>query len=112
MHISTISRALKRNSKRLTYNANYALILSKERKRESYKHHVFDANMERHINNQLMNDQWSPEQIKGCCDLKDIPMVSVARIYQYICKEQANGGRLYLHLALRWRKKRLNRKHH
>lgn len=113
VHKSTISRELKRNSKRRSYNANYALMLSKERKRESYKHHVFDVNMERHINNQLINHQWSPEQIKGRCDLKDIPMVSVERIYQYIYKEQANGGRLYLHLrtARRWRKKRLNRKH-
>lgn len=113
VHKSTISRELKRNSKKRSYNASYAEVLAKERKRESYKHRIFDINMECHINIKLANDQWSPEQIKGRCDLAGIPMVSIERIYQYIYEEQASGGTLYLHLrtARRWRKKRLNRKH-
>jgi IS30 family transposase len=35
VHKSTICRELKRNSKKRSYNANYASTLSKERKRES-----------------------------------------------------------------------------
>jgi len=113
VHKSTISRELKRNSKKRSYSANYAVILAKERKCESYKHHVFDANMKQYINKKLTQYQWSPEQIKGRCDLDNIPMVSIERIYQYIYEDQAKAGDLYKHLrtARRWRKKRLNRKH-
>jgi len=110
---STVSREIKRNSKRRSYNATYAIILTKERKHDSYKHHVFDMNMEQYINRKLTLYQWSPEQVKGRCDLDKIPMVSVERIYQYIYEDRAKGGSLYQHLrtARRWRKKRLNRKH-
>ena len=113
VHKSTISRELKRNSKKRSYNANYAAMLSKERKCESYKHHVFDINMKQYINKNLVLYQWSPEQIKGRCDLDNISMVSIERIYQYIYQDQSNGGFLYTHLrtARRWRKKRLNQKH-
>jgi len=113
VHKSTISRELKRNSKKRNYNASHAEMLAKERKRESYKHHVFDGNMERYIHKQLTNNQWSPEQIKGRCDLDAFAMVSIERIYQYIYQDQAKGGSLYTHLrtARRWRKKRLHKKH-
>lgn len=113
VHKSTISRELKRNSKKRSYNAHFASTLSKERKRESYKHAVFDQNMKQYIDKKLIHNQWSPEQIKGRCDLDGIPMVSTERIYQYIYANQTEGGYLYLHLrtARRWRRKRLNRKH-
>lgn len=113
VHKSTISRELKRNSKKRSYEANYATMLSKERQHESYKNHVFDENMKRYIDSKLIHNQWSPEQIKGRCDLDKISMVSIERIYQYIYQDQAQGGLLYQHLrtARRWRKKRLNRKH-
>ena len=110
---STISRELKRNGKKRSYNAHFAITISKERRKEAYKHSVFDSNMKHYINDKLNNKQWSPEQIKGRCDIENIPMVSIERIYQYIYENQAKGGLLYKHLrtARRWRKKRLNRKH-
>lgn len=113
VHKSTISRELKRNSKKRGYNANHAVIVSKERKRESYKHHVFNSTMRKHIDLKLRKNQWSPEQIKGRCDLDRTSMVSIERIYQYIYEDQSKGGNLYLDLrtARRWRKKRSNRKH-
>ncbi len=113
VHKSTISREVKRNSKKRVYSALFAQLVSAERKKESYKHSVFDINMQCYIDDKLMNHQWSPEQIKGRCDLNEIIMVSVERIYQYIYKNQDQGGLLYQHLrtARRWRKKRLNRKH-
>lgn len=113
VHKSTISRELRRNSKKRGYNGSYAIKMSLERKKESYKHHAFDENMKRYINRKLTCNQWSPEQIKGRCDLDKISMVSIERIYQYIYQNQSEGGTLYLHLrtARRWRKKRLHRKH-
>lgn len=113
VHKSTISRELKRNSKKRSYHAKYAQTISDERRKEAYKHSVFDINMKRYIDDKLINHQWSPEQIKGRCDFEGITMVSVERIYQYIYENQAQNGTLYLHLrtARRHRKKRLNRKH-
>jgi len=113
VHKSTISRELKRNSKKRSYHAAHACYVSKERKQESYKHHVFNDTMKRYIDINLRNNQWSPEQIKGRCDLDRLPMVSIERIYQYIYQDQSKGGNLYLDLrtARRWRKRRLNRKH-
>lgn len=110
---STISRELKRNSKKRSYNAQFAITISKERRKEAYKHTVFDTNMKRYIDHKLKNYQWSPEQIKGRCDIQGIAMVSVERIYQYIYSNQSQGGLLYKHLrtARKWRRKRLNRKH-
>jgi len=69
--------------------------------------------MKQIIDKKLVNYQWSSEQIKGRCDLDNVPMVSIERIYQYIYEDQSNGGLLYTHLrtARRWRKRRLNRKH-
>lgn len=113
VHKSTISREIRRNSKKRVYNAGHANTVSNERKRESYKHSVFDAPMKHYIDKALVQKQWSPEQIKGRCDLEGIAMVSVERIYQYIYQDQSRGGLLYEHLrtARRWRKKRLHRKH-
>ena len=113
VHKSTISREIKRNSKKRVYNGFYAQSVSCERKKEAYKHSVFDAPMKRYIEKSLMDKQWSPEQIKGRCDLGGIAMVSVERIYQYIYWDQSQGGLLYkeLRTARRWRKKRLHRKH-
>lgn len=113
VHKSTISRELKRNGKKRSYNASHAITVSQERRKEAYKHLIFDLNMERHIINKLTNQQWSPQQVKGRCDLEGIAMVSVERIYQYIYQDQAQGGQLYKHLrtARRQRKKRLNIRH-
>ena len=113
VHKSTISRELKRNSKKRSYNAAHAIMVNKERKQESYKHYIFNINMEQYIKKKLVSYQWSPEQIKGRCDLDKVPMVSTERIYQYIYEDQSEGGLLYQHLrtARRWRKKRLNKKH-
>ena len=107
VHKSTICRELKRNSKKRSYNANFAIEVSTERRKETYKHSVFDMNMKRYIRDKLIAKQWSPEQIKGRCDLEGIAMVSVERIYQYIYWDQSQGGVLYKHLrtARRWRKK-------
>lgn len=64
-------------------------MLTKERKGESYKHYVFDINMERYIDKKLTKNQWSPEQIKGRCNLDAIAIVSIERIYQYIYENQS-----------------------
>lgn len=70
VHKSTIGRELKRNSKKRTYNASFAITISKERKSEAYKHTVLNTSMKRYIEDKMINHQWSPEQIKVRCDLQ------------------------------------------
>lgn len=53
--------------------------------------------MERIIKLFLTKRQWSPEQIVGHCKNKDIPMVSVERIYQFIREDKECDGSLYKH---------------
>lgn len=45
-----------------------------------------------------INQQWSPEQIKGRCDQKNQPMLSRAGIYNYVWRDYAQGGTLYTNL--------------
>ena len=113
VHKSTISRELKRNGKKRTYTASHAITVSKERRKEAHKHSIFDAAMKQYITDKITSQQWSPQQIKGKCDLDGVAMVYVEHIYQYIYWDQLQGGLLYQHLrtARRRCKKRLHTKH-
>lgn len=96
VHPSSIGRELKRNAtKSGKYNAEFAVLLTKERKeRYSFKR-KFTKIIEQRIRDYLIKDQWSPEQIVGWCKRLEIEMVSVERIYQFIRKDKENGGQLY-----------------
>lgn len=96
---STISRELKRNSsKRGRYQAEKANIYANERKERFAYNRKFTINVKNTVDEYLKNEQWSPEQIVGYCQKKNIEMVSVERIYQYIRLDKANGGCLYKEL--------------
>ena len=45
-----------------------------------------------------MTQHWSPEQIKGRCQKNSQPILSTGAIYNYIWRDQAQGGTLYRHL--------------
>ena len=97
---SSVYRELKRNSKpRGSYKANYAQELAEERKDLGHLKTRFTDRMKRIITAKLLL-QWSPEQIKGWCDIEalPIPMVSHERICQYIWADKKQGGSLYLDL--------------
>ncbi len=92
-------RELSRNAlKRGGYNSDKAQMFYEIRKERFAKHRKFTPEMERTIRYYLTQEQWSPDQIKYYCALKDIPMVSVESIYQFIRQDKANGGCLYKHL--------------
>jgi IS30 family transposase len=98
---STISRELKRNSKRPgKYSGLRAQIYANERKERFCKNRIFTANMQKIIREKLSRQQWSPEQIHGHCKVNNIPMVSHERIYQFIYQDKAEGGLLYKHLRV------------
>ncbi|MCP5062256.1 MAG: IS30 family transposase [Ignavibacteriae bacterium] len=99
IHHSTVYRELNRNSRpRGSYDANYANQYAEIRKERFAKTRKLNREMISFIKNKLETDQWSPEQIKGHCIRKNIPMVSHERIYQFIYEDMAKGGSLHNHL--------------
>ncbi len=96
---STISRELRRN---LTHRGNYSPKQAQElyeiRKERFNLSRKFTFEKQKIIDKYLINEQWSPEQIKGYCDKNNIEMVSTERIYQYIRKDKENKGTLYKNL--------------
>lgn len=104
---STISRELKRNSKRTgKYSACRAQEYANERKDRFCKNRIFTSQMQQIIYEKLSEQQWSPEQIHGYCKANDIPMVSHERIYQFIYQDKAEGGMLYKYLRVASKKYR------
>lgn len=96
---STLYREFERNKqKRGGYNGAFAQELSDERKERFSKQRKMNPTMEKYITNKLIQEQWSPEQIKGYCDANNIDMVSHERIYQFIWEDKQHGGTLHQHL--------------
>lgn len=96
---STVTREIGRNSTPTgLYRSKHAQMLADENLKEGHYKKKFTASMEKLIREKLGEHQWSPEQICGRCALDDIDMVSHERIYQFIWKDKANGGRLYQQL--------------
>lgn len=96
---SCISRELKRNKlKRGGYNPQKAQEYANIRKERFCHNRGFTKAVKDFIDDKLIQEQWSPEQIVGYCKKQKISMVSVERIYQYIRGNKKDGGKLYLQL--------------
>lgn len=111
---STIYREIKRNSRKFgVYNPDYANMLAEERKERFCQNRRFDSCKQKLIDNWIIEEQWSPEQIKGYCDKAGIDMVSHERIYQYIRLDKLNGGNIfkYLRHKLKHRNRPVSGKH-
>jgi len=109
-----ISRELKRNKlKRGSYNPQKAQESANIRKERFCNNRCFTKIIKSFIDDQLIQEQWSPEQIVGHCNKHKIRMVSVERIYQYIRQDKKDGGKLCLQLRhqLKHRKRPLSGKH-
>ena len=96
---TTIYREINRNSKRQgSYNPDFAHELYGERKERFASNRKFTPSIEKYVRDQIVQEQWSPEQIVGYCKLHKIPMVSHERIYAYVREDKRQGGNLYTHL--------------
>ena len=104
-HKSTISREVKRNADGRSgeYRADLAQRKSQGRHNEKRKKITLCAEIEARILNYL-TQEYSPEQIKGRCNLKSKAMVSIERIYQYIWEDKKRGGLLYTYLRNKGKK--------
>lgn len=107
---SVVSRELKRNrTGKGKYTAKHAQMLCDIRKERFCRARKLDASMEKLIRGYIVQEQWSPEQIKGYCDRQGIPMVSHERIYQLV--RQDKGLRGHTRHKLKHRKRPVNGKH-
>lgn len=96
VHKATIGRELARNTGGRGYRPKQADQLAQQRKQLRVRPRITPKQWQRV--EQLLRQQWSPEQIAGRFTIEGQPSISHERIYQYIYAEKARGGKLYLHL--------------
>ena len=110
-HKSTINRELNRNGSISYYDPEKAQKKVEHRRKTALKSVRFTEEMKKLVILHL-KEEWSPDQIHGRCKADNIDMVSHESIYQYVWKDQKNGGELYKHLrnSHKKKKKRYNAK--
>lgn len=104
VHKSTISREIRRNTGQRGYRPKQAQQKALERRDKASKR-VGAADWEKI--DQLIELDWSPEQISGYLRKEQLLLVSHEWIYQHIYQDKGNGGMLWKHL--RSQKKRRKR---
>ena len=104
---SVISRELSRNCDKRSkkYDADLAQCKYRQRQRYKPKYIRFTEDV-RQLVDELLNKDYSPEQIAGRTKIEKKPCVSTERIYQYVWKDKKDGGNLYTHLRHKGRKYR------
>ncbi|MFY7732524.1 MAG: IS30 family transposase, partial [Bacteroidia bacterium] len=105
---STISNEKKRNKNTDgLYDADTANNLA-ARRRKNKKPYKFNEKIKKSIEN-LLEQQYSPEQIVGVLKKENTLTMSHEWIYQHIYEDKKNGGKLYENLRQKrkYRKKRL-----
>lgn len=105
VHPSTITRELVRGSGQRGYRPKQADELACARKQKRYRARIPATTWA--LVEQLLRQDWSPEQVAGWLAKEQHIRVSHERIYQYIYADKAGGGTLFQHL--RCRKKRRKR---
>lgn len=93
---STISRELRRNKGLRGYRPKQAHTLAQHRKQERDRRQIPESGWTRV--EQLLLEDWSPEQISGWLAQEEGLKVSHERIYQYVYEDKRRGGDLHLHL--------------
>jgi len=105
VHKSTISRELKRNSGLRGYRPKQAHQLPESRKAQHKKRRIEKSHWERVED--LLREDWSPEQVSNWLLLNEGIQVSHEWIYLYIYQSMKAGDDLHTHL--RCQKKRRKR---
>jgi len=106
-HKSTISRELTRNRTASGYWASYAQTSARQRRRQSHQTRISEKTWQ--TVEQLLAQDWSPQQITGRLRLERQPSVSPERIYLYIYADKRRGGTLHQHLRSQKQQRRRDR---
>ena len=93
---STISRELRRNKGLKGYRPEQAHRLAQNRKKERDRTRIPESTWARV--EQLLREDWSPEQISGWLTREEGVSVSHERIYQHVYEDKRCGGDLHRHL--------------
>ena len=93
---STISRELRRNKGLKGYRPEQAHRLAQNRKKERDRTRIPKSTWARV--EQLLREDWSPEQISGWLTREEGVSVSHERIYQHVYEDKRRGGDLHRHL--------------
>lgn len=99
---STISREVRRNAWRTdgrSYWVDKAQSYTNERRRVSRRNAQFTKEEWAFVED-LLREDWSPEQIVGWCARFGILAISHETIYRHIHADRADGGTLYTHLRV------------
>lgn len=96
---SVINREIKRNSdgRNGLYKAELAHTKAMKRHKEKAKKISFTTTIINHVE-EMLNKDYSPEQIVGRAKRDNIECVSIERIYQHVWSDKKGGGELYKHL--------------
>lgn len=112
-HRSTIYREVARNRSKYDgkYRADRAGEKTRGRRSRSGRNRRISPEQWKRVE-ELLGQEWSPEQISGHLKKKKEMKISHERIYQYVWADKQRGGRLHEHLrgARKQRRKRYARK--
>ena len=102
----TISRELTRNKgfRGYRYLQAHRFAVQRGSARKGVAHVMTDRLIVR-VKTFLCDNQWSPEQICGVLNHEDGTKVSHESLYRHIWSDKRSGGRLYLHLRQRGKKR-------
>ena len=93
---STVSRELRRNKGLRGYRPQQAHTLAQNRKQAKARKHIASTTWARV--EELLREDWSPEQISGWLRQHENLEVSHEWIYQYVYEDKRRGGNLHRHL--------------
>lgn len=103
-HPSTIGREMSRNTGLRGYRPKQAHRLAHERRSAHVHCRINPITWERV--DQLLREDWSPEQVSAWLDNADLQSVSPEWIYQHILADKQQGGTLYKHLRCQKKRKK------
>lgn len=105
VHKSTVGRELERNRSGRGYRPQFAERQAQMRKKMKARPRISEQTW-REVQDKLVYQQWSPEQISGRRALEGLEAVSHERIYQHIYADKRAGGKLYIHLRCQKKKRK------
>lgn len=96
---STVSRELRRNCDQRdgSYWPELAQRKTKARHKAKAKRRRFTVSVQAHVR-QMLEEDYSPEQIVGHAARRGTDCVSHERIYKFVWDDKKQGGRLYRHM--------------
>jgi IS30 family transposase len=103
-HKATIGRELRRNEGLRGYRPKQAQNLTLSRRRSKQKPRLSSSHWARVKD--LLEEDWSPEQISGWLRREESIDVSHEWIYHFVLQDKQAGGELYTHLRCRKQRKK------